>query len=113
MSERKKRKGIVYSTDPDFKYDYGKGEQVETPPPPEQDLRVFRDSKKRKGKTVTIISGFTGTGHDLNNLAKELKNSCGAGGSVKDGEILIQGDKKEQVGKILSSKGYNFKFSGG
>jgi len=113
MSERKKRKGIVYSTDPDFSYEYGNSEQKETLPPSEQDLRVFRDRKQRKGKTVTIVSGFTGTDDDLNTLAKELKNSCGAGGSVKDGEILIQGDKKEQIGKILSSKGYNFKFSGG
>jgi translation initiation factor 1 len=113
MSERKKRKGIVYSTDPGYNYEYENNPEPETLPPEKQDLRVSLDRKQRKGKTVTLITGFTGTKSDLEQLARTIKNSCGTGGSAKDGEIIIQGDKKEQVGKILDSKGYRYKFSGG
>ena len=113
MSERKKRKGIVYSTDPGYQYDYGANNEEKTLPPEKQDLRVLLDRKQRKGKVVTLIRGFTGATADLEELAKVLKSNCGTGGSVKDGEIIIQGDKKEQIGKILTSKGFRFKFSGG
>jgi translation initiation factor 1 len=113
MSDRKKRTGIVYSTDPEFQYNYNEKDETETLPPREQDLRVSLDRKQRKGKAVTLIKGFVGKNEDLARLSKILKNKCGTGGSVKDGEILIQGDKRQQVGNILESEGYPFKYSGG
>lgn len=113
MADRKKRKGIVYSTNPDFQYDYGNRGNAETLPPGQQDLRIFADRKQRKGKTVTVVSGFTGSTKDLEDLAKEIKSKCGTGGSVKEGEILIQGDNREKIGALLDAKGYRYKFAGG
>lgn len=111
--KNKKIKGdIVYSTDPDFQYDYGNEEQ-DTLSPEKQDLRVWLDRKKRKGKVVTLIEGFVGTGDDIKDLARLLKTKCGAGGSAKDDEIIIQGDVREQVMDILKAEGYNAKKAGG
>ena len=111
--KNKKIKGnIVYSTDPDFQYDYGNEEQ-DTLSPEKQDLRVWLDRKKRKGKVVTLIEGFVGTGDDLKDLARLLKTKCGAGGSAKAGEIIIQGDVRDQVMDILKAEGYNAKKAGG
>ena len=73
-------------------------------PPDRQDLRVALDSKQRKGKTVTLVTGFIGTDDDLKELAKLLKNKCGVGGSAKDGEIIIQGDLRPKVLEILQKK---------
>lgn len=111
--KNKKIKGdIVYSTDPGFQYDYGEVEQ-ETLPPGEQDLRIWLDRKKRKGKVVTLIEGFVGTGDDLKDLARLLKTKCGAGGSAKAGEIIIQGDVRDQTLDILKTEGYKAKKAGG
>jgi len=110
---KKKRIGTVYSTDPDFQYEYGKQGEAETLPASQQNLRVRRDRKRRAGKDVTIVSGFVGRTEDLKMLGRELKSACAVGGTVKDGEILIQGDFRDRVVELLQSKGYQAKPSGG
>lgn len=107
--DKKERINIVYSTDPNYQYEYVQEEEQETLPPEKQNLRVTLDSKQRKGKTVTLIQGFVGTEDDLNQLAKWLKNKCGVGGSVKDGEIIIQGEWKEKILTLLRENNYRVK----
>ena len=102
----KNRVDVVYSTNPDFQYRYDGFEEVETLPPSKQDLRVLLDKKNRGGKSVTLVTGFTGTDADLAVLGKELKSKCGVGGSAKNGEIIIQGDFREKVAQLLKQKGY-------
>ena len=111
--KRKNRKGIVYSTDPDYQYQYNKEQESETLPPDQQDLRVMLDKKSRGGKQVTLITGFTGKEDDLKDLGKTLKSKCGVGGTAKNGEILIQGDFREKIVELLKNFGYNVKKSGG
>jgi translation initiation factor 1 len=108
----KKREGIVYSTNPDFNFAADTPGQEATLPPAQQMLYIWLDSKARKGKTVTLIKGFRGTFEDLDKLAGELKKSCGTGGSVKDGEIIIQGNFREKILTFLSGKGYKVKKAG-
>jgi len=103
---KKNRKGTVYSTDPDFEYEYESAEEQETLPPEKQKLRVEIDKKRRKGKQVSLVTGFIGTEDDLKDLAKILKTKCGVGGSAKDGEIVIQGDMRKKIGEILKDLGY-------
>lgn len=109
----KKRLGVVYSTDPEFRFESEKQEERETLPPQQQHLYVRLDRKNRKGKTVTLVEGFEGTGEDLKSLAKELKSRCGVGGSASDGVILIQGDFRERIIQMLTDKHYHVKRSGG
>lgn len=109
----KKRLGVVYSTDPNFDFNAEEENKQETLHPNQQKLYVSLDRKNRKGKSVTLIEGFIGTEKDLKSMAKELKSKCGVGGSVKDGEILIQGDFRERIISLLKEKGYIVKRSGG
>lgn len=105
-NEWKRREGVVYSTDADFNYSIPPNEESATLPPGQQKLIVFLDTSGRGGKQVTVVGGFTGTTADLEALARTLKTRCGVGGSVKSGEILIQGDLREKVLGILKSTGY-------
>lgn len=108
----KSRLGMVYSTDPEFKYETDKGAGVHTLPPQQQDLRVWLDRKQRAGKVVTLVRGFVGTADDLAELARLLKTRCGVGGAVKEGEILIQGDHRDRVAELLVRSGYRCKKAG-
>ncbi|MCK5029090.1 MAG: translation initiation factor [Bacteroidales bacterium] len=108
---RHNRKDIVYSTNPDFNYEHDSGEESkETLPVSKQKLKVYIDTKaKKKGKQATLVNGFIGSDEDLKELGKLLKTKCAVGGSVKDGEILIQGDFRDKIVQILTSEGYNAK----
>ncbi|MDR3129768.1 MAG: translation initiation factor [Tannerellaceae bacterium] len=96
---------IVYSTNPEFHYNT-KQEQEETLPKEKQVLRITLDKRNRKGKAVTLITGFRGHIDDLELLGKWIKGKCGTGGTVKDGSILIQGDMRRKVLSLLMESGY-------
>lgn len=108
----KKRDGVVYSTSESFEYNYQQDEEAATLPPQQQNLKVMLDKSGRAGKQVTLVIGFIGTAADLETLTKVLKTKCGVGGSMKDGEILIQGDVRDKVVLILTKEGYKAKRSG-
>lgn len=109
MSKKNKpnNKGFVFSTDPNFRFDDEEREERETLPPAQQNLRVKLETKHRAGKTVTLVDGFVGTDEDAEKLGKQLKNQCGSGGSVKDREIIVQGDHREKVLQFLLNNGYS------
>ncbi len=109
----KDRLGTVYSTNPDFQYENDSENEQDTLPSQQQNLRVMLDRKKRKGKSVTLVTGFVGSDKDLKDLGKLLKSKCGVGGTVKDGEILIQGDFCNRAMEILKNEGFKVKRSGG
>lgn len=108
MSKKNKadKNGFVFSTDPNFSFEEASVEEQETLTPAQQKLRVKIDSKQRAGKTVTLVENFIGTIADAEVLGKQLKNFCGTGGSVKDFEILVQGDQREKVLQWLLKNGY-------
>jgi len=106
MSKKgKNRVNIVYSTNPDYNYEE-EADDVEMIDNNLQELKVFVDRKQRKGKSVTIVTGFEGNDEDLNDLGKTLKSKCGVGGSCKNGEILIQGELKDKIFDLLIKLGY-------
>ena len=105
----KSRLGVVYSTNPDFKYQTVETIEPDTLAPAKQRLIVAIDRRQRAGKQVTLVEGFVGTSDDLAALAKTLKTKCGVGGTAKDGEITIQGDLRDKVTTLLQSMGYNAK----
>ncbi len=108
MSKNKKNNifGVVFSTDPDFEFSPEEDEQEDDLPADQQPLKIWLDRKQRKGKEVTLISGYVGSDDSLKELGKLLKNKCGVGGSVKEGEILLQGNHRDKVLKILHENGY-------
>ncbi len=99
--------GLVYSTDPNFKLKDEEPDDTNTLPPLQQKLRVQLDSRQRAGKVVTIIHGFEGKQTDLEDLGKKIKTYCGTGGSVKEGEIIIQGDNRDKIILWLNKQGYS------
>ena len=105
----KKRLGVVFSTNPDFTYEEEAAEETATLEPSKQNLIVAIDRKGRAGKQVTLVTGFIGTSDDLADLGRTLKVKCGVGGSVKDGEITIQGDFRDRIVTILKDMGYKAK----
>jgi translation initiation factor 1 len=98
--------GFVYSTEPDFKFNKEPEEVQKTLQPNQQKLRIRLDTKQRAGKAVTLVENFIGKAEDLEDLGKKLKNFCGTGGSVKDREIIIQGDQREKVIQWLIKNGF-------
>lgn len=105
-SDWKSRLNVVYSTNPDFAYETEENCEQETLEKEKQLLRIQLDKRNRKGKAVTLITGFTGKDADLQTLGKLLKTKCGVGGSAKDGEIIVQGDHRNKVLEILQKEGY-------
>ncbi len=108
MSKKKNSSndGIIFSTNPDFKFTSDEHASKETIQPEQQKLKVRLDTKQRAGKAVTLVEGFSGEENDLEELGKKLKTHCGTGGSVKDGQIIIQGDQRDKVMQWLLKNGY-------
>lgn len=115
MSKQKKNQfdGIIYSTNQHFEYEETETSAMETLVPQKQQLRVALDKRQRAGKAVTLVSGFIGRSTDLEKLGKTLKQRCGVGGTVKDNEILIQGDFRVKIMDFLLKEGYKVKQIGG
>jgi translation initiation factor 1 len=115
MSKSKsQRSGVVYSTNPDFSYtNDADTEGVQDLPKGEQKLRIHLERLKGN-KEATLIRGFVGTDETLEALGKLLKTKCGGGGSVKEGEVLIQGNHRDKILQLLIAEGYtNSKKAGG
>ena len=112
MSSKNKNGGLIYSTNSDLDFNTSNDIEFETLPPQQQQLKVYLD-RKGGNKIVSRITGFIGTLNDLNELGSNLKKHCGGGGSVKDDEILIQGDHRDKIVNWLTSKGYKPKKAGG
>lgn len=113
ISMAKKRNRLnVYSTNPDYRFEEEE-QQKTTFPPAKQSLKVWIDRKKRRGKEVTLVTGFIGSDDALKDLGKLLKSKCGVGGSVKDGEVIVQGNQRDKVLEILLKEGYKAKAAGG
>ena len=112
MSDWKERLGVVFSTNPDFNYTTDAVAEDATLAPEKQNLKIWLDRLKG-GRVATVVRGFVGSEADLSQLGKELKRSCGVGGTAKDGEIIIQGDHRDRVLELLTKAGYKCKKAGG
>lgn len=112
MAKKNKSSKIVYSTNPNYEYDNELEKTAVTIPPEKQNLIIRLDKKQRRGKQVTLVTGFVGNDNDLKELGKTLKSKCGVGGTAKDNEIVIQGDFREKVKEILNGLHYRCKISG-
>ncbi len=110
---KKERINVVYSTNPNYQYEEEQDDIQETLPNNQQVLYVSIDKKQRAGKEVTLIEGFVGLEDDLKELGKLLKSKCGVGGTVKDGEILIQGNFRDKIIEILQKEKFGVKRKGG
>ncbi len=108
----KERLGVVFSTNPDYKYETSAEEETTTLDPSKQNLKIWLDRLKG-GRVATVVRGFVGSSDDLAALGKELKKSCGVGGTAKDGEIIIQGDHRDRIVELLTKAGYRCKKAGG
>jgi translation initiation factor 1 len=106
MAKQKNRINVVFSTNPDYQYETEEKVEADSIAPGQQKLRIALDKKNRGGKEVTLITGFIGPETELEDLGKMLKNKCGVGGSIKDSEVLLQGDHRDKVVKILLEKGF-------
>ncbi len=108
--------GLVFSTNNELEentHNNGQEEKVKVIEPEEQALEAHFSNKGRGGKTVTVIKGYIGPEKELDALGKRLKKNCGVGGSVKNGEIIIQGDLREKIMSLLKKEGYMVKRVGG
>lgn len=113
MSKKEKNRiNVVYSTNPDFKFEETGDNEQSTLPPAQQNLKVYLD-RMGGGKLLSRVTGFVGTDTDLDALGKLLKQKCGVGGNTKDGEILIQGDNRDKIVTLLTKEGYKIKKAGG
>jgi translation initiation factor 1 len=110
--KNKKRVNVVYSTNPDFKFDDASESAAATLPPRDQRLKIYLD-RLGGGKMLSRVSGFVGTTEDIEALTKLLKQKCGVGGNAKEGEILIQGDNRDKLVRLLTETGYRVKKAGG
>ncbi|MCS6818373.1 MAG: translation initiation factor [Chitinophagales bacterium] len=111
MKNKPDKKGIVYSTDPDYKFEYDDSETFALPKG--QQKLYLRLDRLKGGKLATVVENYISSDEDKEALAKELKQKCGVGGSVKDGEIILQGDHRDKVLQLLISKGFQVKKKGG
>jgi translation initiation factor 1 len=111
--KKKERLDIVYSTNPNYSYQFEEEEEQATLAPKDQLLYVSIDRKQRGGKEVTLIEGFVGTDDDLKDLGKQLKSKFGVGGTAKDGEIIVQGAFRDKIMELLQKDGYKVKRKGG
>jgi len=103
--------GLVFSTNKNIDLS-NQEDEIETPIPGQQDLRVWLEKNHRGGKVASVIKGFIGKQEDLEALGKTIKTKCGTGGSAKEGEIIIQGDHREKIVTLLQQLGYKAKKAG-
>jgi translation initiation factor 1 len=112
MNKKNNKDGFVFSTNKDFQFESNNDQPQDSLPPQQQNLKIFLD-RISGGKLVTRVSGFIGNEADLEALGKTLKQKCGVGGSTKNDEILLQGDHRDKVLKLLIDSNYKAKKAGG